>query len=593
MSLQWILVLVAGVVAVLPLGVSRAWSSVRAETLRQPHDNAADSAPDLGPNVLIIDPGAADAQARIDAVFARQEHGQFNSNRFAILLKPGAHNLDIRVGFYTHVAGLGRSPADVSINGAVRVTAEWMKGNATCNFWRCAENFSLTPAAQANDARKPNVWAVSQGASLRRVHIKGDVNLSDGGWSSGGFIADSVIDGVVDSGSQQQWLSRNTSWGRWQGGNWNMVFVGTINPPAGLWPDKPYTVVEQTPVIREKPYLILDQGPSGAEQYALMVPALRLASQGTTWGNGPSAGAAIPLTEFFIARPETDTAASINAALAAGKHLFLTPGVYRLAESIRVTRPGTIIFGLGYPTLIAGNGRPAIELADVDNLTVSGVLLEAGATESPTLLQVGEPGSTASHAERPTLLADVFCRAGGAAAGSTTTMVTINSRNVLGDNLWLWRADHGAGHAWTASRNQHGIIVNGADATIYGLFVEHAQQYQTIWNAEGGRVYFYQSEMPYDPPSQEAWSHDGVRGYASYKVAGHVQTHEAFGLGVYCVFRAAPVIADAAIEAPITPGVKLHHMIAVRLDGLPGSGIAHVLNRQGDSVITTKTSRLE
>jgi len=143
------------------------------------------------------------------------------------------------------------------------------------------------------------------------------------------------------------------------------------------------------------------------------------------------------------------------------------------------------------------------------------------------------------------------------------------------------------------SRIRNGLIVNGADVTIYGLFVEHCQEYQTIWNGEGGRVYFYQSEMPYDPPSAEAWSHDGVRGYASYKVADSVSTHEAWGLGVYCVFRAAPVVAESAIEAPSVPGVKLHHMIAVRLEGLPESGINHVLNDKGAPVISSKTSRLD
>ena len=72
--------------------------------------------------------------------------------------------------------------------------------------------------------------------------------------------------------------------------------------------------------------------------------------------------------------------------------------------------------------------------------------------------------------------------------------------------------------------------------TIYGLFAEHFQEYQTLWNGEGGRVYFYQSELPYDAPDQSRWQHDGVPGYASYKVADSVHRHEAWGLGVYGVF---------------------------------------------------------
>jgi len=57
--------------------------------------------------------------------------------------------------------------------------------------------------------------------------------------------------------------------------------------------------------------------------------------------------------------------------------------------------------------------------------------------------------------------------------------------------------------------------------------------------------------MPYDPPSQEAWKHGEVNGYASYKVADTVRTHEAWGLGVYCVFYAAPVVAEVAKEMGI------------------------------------------
>jgi hypothetical protein len=201
--------------------------------------------------------------------------------------------------------------------------------------------------------------------------------------------------------------------------------------------------------------------------------------------------------------------------------------------------------------------------------------------------------SGASHAADPIFLFDIFCRAGGAIAGKVDCMVTINSNNVVGDNLWLWRADHGEGAKWDINRNRNGLVVNGDDVTIYGLFVEHQHEYQTIWNGNGGRVYFYQSEMPYDPPTQEAWTHDGVRGYASYKVADHVTTHEAWGLGVYCVFKDAPIIADTAIEAPTTPGVKLHHMVTIRLGGQPGSGIKHVINREGDSVITTQKAMVK
>jgi len=542
--------------------------------------------PDFGPNVLIFDPATPALQEKIDAIFARQEKSQFGTGRYAYLFKPGKYALDVQVGFYMHVAGLGRSPDDVEITGAVRSKATWMRGNATCNFWRCAENLSVIPTQDGN----VNVWAVSQGVALRRMHIKGDLNLSDDGWSSGGFLADSRIDGTVDSGSQQQWLSRNCQWKRWRGQNWNMVFVGTTDPPAGKWPDEPYTVIEQTPLIREKPYLVIDDNGS----YSVIVPALMSQpTRGTTWATGANPGTAIPIARFYLAHPDRDNAATINAALDAGKHLLLTPGIYHLESSIRVSRTDTVVLGLGYPTLIPDNAAPAMVVSDVDGVKVGGILFEAGKMESPTLLQIGEPGNATSHATNPTFLYDIFCRAGGAAVGTASSFVTINSPNVVGDNFWLWRADHGTGAKWNLNKNRNGLIVNGDDVTLYGLFVEHCQEYQTLWNGNGGRVYFYQSEMPYDPPDQDAWSHNGVKGFASYKVGDKVTTHQAWGLGVYCVFRAGPIIADTAIETPAAPGVKLHHMTTIRLNGRPGSGINHVINADGAAVITTKKAQVE
>jgi hypothetical protein len=97
--------------------------------------------------------------------------------------------------------------------------------------------------------------------------------------------------------------------------------------------------------------------------------------------------------------------------------------------------------------------------------------------------------------------------------------------------------------------------------------------------------------MPYDPPSQDQWLHDGVRGFASYKVGDSVTSHEAWGLGVYCVFHNAPVVAESAIEAPQVPGVQFHHIIARRLNRKSGSGIGHLLNATGDAVIDNDTAR--
>ncbi|MDH2427182.1 RICIN domain-containing protein [Sphaerisporangium sp. TRM90804] len=527
--------------------------------------------PDLGPNVSVFDPSmpASTIQSRLNSVFSQQQTAQFGANRFALLFKPGSYDVDVNVGYYTQVLGLGASPDDVNINGAVHVEADWFQGNATHNFWRGAENLSVTPAG-GNDR-----WAVSQASAYRRMHLRGNLQLDDGGWSSGGFIADSRIDGQVRSGSQQQWLSRNSQFGSWAGANWNMVFVGVQGAPGNTFPSPPYTNVASSPVLREKPFLYVD----GAGAYQVFVPALRTNAQGTTWGGGAAAGSSIPIGQFFVAKPG-NTAAEINAALAEGKNLLFTPGIYRLSDTIRVNRANTVVLGLGLATIIPQNGVTAMSVADVDGVKVAGLLIDAGTTNSATLMQVGPSGSAQSHAANPTSLHDVYFRIGGAAVGKATTSLVVNSRDVIGDHLWLWRGDHGTGIGWTSNTADTGLVVNGDDVTMYGLFVEHYQKYQTIWNGNGGRTYFYQNEMPYDPPNQAAWMNGGTQGYAAYKVADSVTTHEAWGLGSYCYFNANPgVVAARAYEVPDRPGVRFRNMVTVSLGGV--GTISRVINNAG------------
>ena len=126
-------------------------------------------------------------------------------------------------------------------------------------------------------------WAVSQAAPFRRMHVHGDIVLNQNkGWASGGWMSDTLVDGNVASGTQQQWISRNSEWHSWTGSNWNMVFVGVPNPPEGEWPNPPYTKIAQTPIVREKPFLQVDS--SG--NYSILVPSLRTNSSGITWHSG-------------------------------------------------------------------------------------------------------------------------------------------------------------------------------------------------------------------------------------------------------------------------------------------------------------------
>jgi len=534
--------------------------------------------PDFGPNVLIADPSMPRAvlQQRMDAIFQAMERAHFTDARHAILFRPGRYDVDVNVGFFTQVAGLGALPGDVAIAGHVHAEADWAKGMALVNFWRGVENLSVAPPDGADR------WAVSQAAPYRRVHLRGDLALDDGGWSSGGFIADCRIDGTVRSGTQQQWFTRNSALGGWQGSNWNMMFMGVEGAPATSFPDPPYTSIPTVPILREKPFLHVD----AAGAWKVFVPALRRDATGVSWADGMPGGTSIPLSRFFIAR-EGMTARQINAALAGGRHLLLTPGIYRLAAPLRIARANTIVLGLGLATLLAEGGSKAITVADVPGVTIAGLMIDAGPAMSPVLVEIGPRGASRNHRANPSLLADLFFRVGGASVGNAETCLEINSHHVLGDHLWIWRADHGdrAGGrvhvGWDESVGNQGLVVNGDDVTMHALFVEHFRRYNTLWNGERGRTWFYQNELPYDPPSQAAYMAGTTRGWAAYKVADRVEDHRAVALGIYANFTADPsIVVESAIEAPPRPGVRFENVTTISLGGGKGT-IAHLINEAG------------
>jgi hypothetical protein len=537
--------------------------------------------PDFGPNVLVYGPGSSqqEMQSRLDSIAAQMKTNQFGQERYAVLFKPGTYNADVNLRFYTQVAGLGLNPDDVNINGHIRVEADWLQqgddpnnlGNATQNFWRGAENLSVT--LPANQIER---WAVSQATAYRRMHLRGQAHLWNGadGWASGGLIVDSKIDGVVVSGSQQQFLTRNSNLaGGWTGSVWNMVFTGTQGAPAQHFPNPSHTVVDTSPASREKPFLYLD----GSGEYRVFLPALRTNSRGTSWENG-NPGTSVSLADFFIVKPGTPVA-TINSALAQGKHLLLTPGVHHLDDTIRVTRPNTVVLGLGLATLSPDTGKAALTTSDVDGVRLAGFLVDAGVQNSPVLLEIGD-SSTADHAANPSSLHDVYLRVGGSQAGKATVSMRVNSRNTLIDHTWVWRADHGDGVGWNVNTAQNGVVVNGDDVTAYGLFVEHYQQHNVVWNGNGGRTYLFQNELAYDAPDQAAWMNGTTKGWAAYKVGDSVTTHEAHGVGVYAFNQADPSIHTAnGFEAPSRPGVRFHDLVTVSLGGV--GTIDNVINNVG------------
>ncbi|MFI5075576.1 MAG: hypothetical protein ACHP7G_11295 [Actinomycetales bacterium] len=112
------------------------------------------------------------------------------------------------------------------------------------------------------------------------------------------------------------------------------------------------------------------------------------------------------------------------------------------------------------------------------------------------------------------------------------------------------------------------------------MFSEHFQKENVIWSGERGKTIFFQNEFPYDAPTQADWQHDGILGYAAYKVADSVKTHELWGGGAYIYTNVNPTLhATHGFEVPVTPGVRLHSLLTVSLNN--AGTIDHIVNDVG------------
>jgi hypothetical protein len=546
--------------------------------------------PDFGPNVHIYDHSMSDAaiQSSLDSIFNAQKDttsAQFGTRRDAEIFKPSTtpYVVGANIGFNTSILGVGQNPDDVRINGAVTVDAfnAGDAGNATQNFWRSAENLSI------NTLGGTDRWAVAQAAPFRRIHVIGGLNLypASYGWASGGYISDSKVDGTAESASQQQWYTKDSTLGAWSGSNWNMVFSGVNGAPATNFNTAAagprYTTLATTPVSRDVPYLYIDS----AGKYRVFLPSLRTNASGPSWAGGSTPGSSLPMSTFYVAH-EGDSAATINAALANGCNIFFTPGIYHVNQTLHVTKANTTVLGIGYPTIIPDGGVNAMDVADVDGVRLKGLLFDAGTTNSDTLLKVGTAKSAVSHAANPTTVQDVFFRIGGMVAGKATNSLVVNNNDTIVDHTWAWRADHGAGIGWTVNTADNGLTVNGDNVLTTGLFVEHYQKNEVIWNGANGKIVFFQNEMPYDPPNQAAWMNGSQNGYPAIKVASGVTTFEAWGLGSYCFFNVNPAVVSLhSFEVPAVAGVKFHDMAVVSLGGV--GTISNIINNTGGPANST------
>jgi hypothetical protein len=406
----------------------------------------------------------------------------------------------------------------------------------------------------------------------------------------------------VQNDSQQQFFVQNSNIDSWTNAVWNQVFCGDNGAPAQSFasnsgdPGGPnsYTTLSSCGPTEQEPYLYEDS--SG--NLDVFVPSAGTGQTGPSWANGSTPGTSLSMSSFYVASPSS-SAETINAALAAGDSILFTPGVYSLDEALDVTSADTKLIGLGFATLVPADGTAAINVADVAGVNLSGLIVDAGPVNSPVLVQLGVAGSSANHSSDPVTVDDLNVRIGGEEAGSATTAVVDDSNNSILDNVWLWRADHGAGQTgtpdqngvgggangcWTCDVAQTGLAVNANDVSAYGLAVEHFEADEVDWNGQGGNVVFFQNENPYEVPSQSAWmSSPAQDGYPAFHVGGNVTTFQGWGMGSYSFFDQGADIENAmAFQAPDTSGVAFHDIFTRFLNG--AGGIASVINGTGAAV---------
>jgi hypothetical protein len=472
-------------------------------------------------------------------------------------------------------------------------------------------------------------WSVSQATPVRSVIINGNLLFQSycsgpNNYGSGSYVANSEINGQLNWSGNQQGLARNTDMESANGYVWNYVYSGDECPP-GYTPVPPATAcsptedafngsydigggtdgingvnqiteLQQSPVTQEEPFLYTTSSGS----WDAFVPAVQQNSVGPNFLKRTEAGTSVRLSDFFIASPTTPEP-QIQAALNQGKDLVLTPGVYDLDAALVVSHPDSIVLGLGFPVLVPQRGNATMVVLPNNGVDLSGMIFDAGRFNSPVLLQVGSSPNNngngngnngngnngngnngngnngngngkGNNPNDPDLIQDIFFRIGGAETTQVSATVSLldNADNSIIDDLWAWRADHGAssysatgsqgqmGAGWTYNQGATGLEVTGDNVTAYGLAIEHYQQNEVIWSGNNGTDIFYQNELPYDPPSQTSWEASPIQpGYPSFLVSNNVQSFHGYGMGSYVVFIYTPVILwDAmAYEAPNAPGV--------------------------------------
>ena len=485
--------------------------------------------PDFGPNVLLFDPAQPGMQERIDAVFKQQERAQFGRGRHALLFKPGSYDLDVPVGFYTHVAGLGTLPSDVTIRGQVWTDAAWMNRNATCNFWRTVENLTVVPTNGVN------VWAVSQAAPLRRTHIRGDLHFWSGGWSSGGFMADCRIDGTVQGRQPATMVLAQQRMERLARRQLEHGVPGLRNPPPGDWPEPAVTRIDQYSA-RPREALSRDRTRPLVRESAAAAAGADLRRE-LGWTDAQAT--AVPIESFHLAKAGTDTAATHQRRLARGRNICSSPpGSMRSTTPSWFPRPNTVVFGLGFPSLVPDdrqNGAARRNRRRRRRERAGGRCQQHGDGDAGAIRSAG----SAAWAGRKIRLACTTSSAAWVATAparrkpwSQSTPIT-SSATTSGSGAQI-TALTSVGRRTPATP---ACASRATTSPFTGCSSNTPRSIRHSGTVIAAGFTSTRARCPTIRPSQEAWRSADGDGFASYKVGDQVKTHDAWGLASIMCFR--------------------------------------------------------
>ncbi|CAH0543236.1 beta-1,3-glucanase family protein [Vibrio marisflavi] len=575
--------------------------------------------------------------------------GQWSHNRYAILIGEGNYEMPdpFRLNYYMEVTGVSEFDAlnkDQKVKVMPGINALNSSGNtapgALNNFWRSLANLNVDSTAlltpinpdKPNDRNPAGVlrFGVSQASGIRNVYFSGkDLLMCDWntinwacGQASGGFIANSYIDGEMNLGSQQQFYIGNTYAKMFKGSVWNYVLHNAKSGDGITKHPYPFTDVNDGHKVLTKPRLIVNSN------------QLWEIDDGNPSHNNIDINDFVVLSAGNSSDVLTADVDKIQDALNSGKKgLLILPGVYDFTKRLHV-KENQIVLGIGMPSLICD----AIEgclLTDDQSIRVAGITLEPGIiadkSAKNSLLTVGDykqDHPSIQDKRDAVILQDVYCRVARTRdvsklsenhSPSAYSCITVNANDVIGENLWLWRADHDAqsGHDkysynnqvdWDTDEAQYGLIVNGDDVVMNGLAVEHFKNYQTIWNGKNGVINFYQSEMPYtlpeddsaNTPKVDCVASDGqveqeIKSYAvcpSLYVAKTATGFVGNGIGVYSYLpkeynhgrMQQTIVAETAIYIAANPeDVSIKNSVNRWLNGGKNSGISYnILDAAGN-----------